>query len=97
MNSLPDGTPPIFFVHRGDDIISPPEHRVLMGMKLGGSWSAIVFLCLAPGKPARQTPFLPNGRRLVLVSSAWRSIGEEPDQPIVLKKTLHCVGDRAVD
>ncbi|MCF7974124.1 MAG: hypothetical protein K9N55_09940 [Phycisphaerae bacterium] len=27
---IPVGTPPIFLAHGGDDIISPPEHSVLM-------------------------------------------------------------------
>ena len=31
---IPAGTPPIFLVHGGDDIISPPEHSVLMYLAL---------------------------------------------------------------
>ena len=31
---IPTNTPPIFFVHGGDDIISPPEHSVLMYLAL---------------------------------------------------------------
>jgi acetyl esterase/lipase len=31
---IPVGTPPIFFAHGGDDIISPPEHSVLMYLAL---------------------------------------------------------------
>jgi acetyl esterase/lipase len=31
---IPTGTPPIFLVHGGDDIISPPEHSVLMYLAL---------------------------------------------------------------
>lgn len=31
---IPGGTPPIFLVHGGDDIISPPEHSVLMYLAL---------------------------------------------------------------
>ena len=31
---IPVGTPPIFLAHGGDDIISPPEHSVLMYLAL---------------------------------------------------------------
>lgn len=31
---IPEGTPPIFLVHGGDDIISPPENSVLMYLAL---------------------------------------------------------------
>lgn len=31
---IPTGTPPIFLAHGGDDIISPPEHSVLMYLAL---------------------------------------------------------------
>ncbi len=31
---IPTGTPPIFLVHGGEDIISPPEHSVLMYLAL---------------------------------------------------------------
>ena len=31
---IPGGTPPVFLVHGGDDIISPPEHSVLMYLAL---------------------------------------------------------------
>ena len=31
---IPARTPPIFLVHGGDDIISPPEHSVLMYLAL---------------------------------------------------------------
>ena len=31
---IPAGTPPIFLAHGGDDIISPPEHSVLMYLAL---------------------------------------------------------------
>ncbi|HEV8542468.1 MAG TPA: prolyl oligopeptidase family serine peptidase, partial [Verrucomicrobiae bacterium] len=31
---IPSGTPPIFLVHGGEDIISPPEHSVLMYLAL---------------------------------------------------------------
>jgi len=31
---IPAGTPPIFLVHGGEDIISPPEHSVLMYLAL---------------------------------------------------------------
>ena len=31
---IPTGTPPIFLVHGGDDIISPPENSVLMYLAL---------------------------------------------------------------
>ncbi len=31
---IPTGTPPVFLVHGGDDIISPPEHSVLMYLAL---------------------------------------------------------------
>src|SRR5439155_1832980 len=31
---IPTNTPPIFLVHGGDDIISPPEHSVLMYLAL---------------------------------------------------------------
>ncbi len=31
---IPPGTPPIFLAHGGDDIISPPEHSVLMYLAL---------------------------------------------------------------
>jgi acetyl esterase/lipase len=31
---IPDGTPPIFLAHGGEDIISPPEHSVLMYLAL---------------------------------------------------------------
>jgi acetyl esterase/lipase len=31
---IPDGTPPIFLAHGGSDIISPPEHSVLMYLAL---------------------------------------------------------------
>jgi len=31
---IPSGTPPIFLTHGGDDIISPPEHSVLMYLAL---------------------------------------------------------------
>jgi len=30
----PNGTPPVFLVHGGDDIVSPPEHSVLMYLAL---------------------------------------------------------------
>ena len=32
--SVPSGTPPVFLVHGGDDIVSPPEHSVLMYLAL---------------------------------------------------------------
>ena len=32
--NIPTGTPPIFLAHGGDDIISPPEHSVLMYLAL---------------------------------------------------------------
>lgn len=32
--SIPKGTPPVFLVHGGDDLISPPEHSVLMYLAL---------------------------------------------------------------
>jgi acetyl esterase/lipase len=32
--SVPKGTPPVFLVHGGDDLISPPEHSVLMYLAL---------------------------------------------------------------
>jgi acetyl esterase/lipase len=32
--SVPKGTPPVFLVHGGDDIISPPEHSVFMYLAL---------------------------------------------------------------
>jgi acetyl esterase/lipase len=32
--SIPTNTPPVFLVHGGDDIISPPEHSVLMYLAL---------------------------------------------------------------
>ena len=32
--SVPAGTPPVFLVHGGDDIISPPEHSVVMYLAL---------------------------------------------------------------
>ncbi len=32
--SIPPGTPPVFLAHGGDDIISPPEHSVLMYLAL---------------------------------------------------------------
>jgi acetyl esterase/lipase len=31
---IPSGTPPVFLAHGGDDIISPPEHSVLMYLAL---------------------------------------------------------------
>jgi acetyl esterase/lipase len=31
---IPDGTPPVFLAHGGDDIISPPEHSVVMYLAL---------------------------------------------------------------
>jgi acetyl esterase/lipase len=31
---IPDGTPPIFLVHGSDDLISPPEHSVVMYLAL---------------------------------------------------------------
>ena len=31
---VPSGTPPVFLAHGGDDIISPPEHSVLMYLAL---------------------------------------------------------------
>ena len=31
---IPTGTPPVFLVHGGDDIVSPPEHSVLMYLAL---------------------------------------------------------------
>ena len=31
---IPTGTPPVFLVHGGDDIISPPEHSVVMYLAL---------------------------------------------------------------
>ena len=31
---VPTGTPPVFLAHGGDDIISPPEHSVLMYLAL---------------------------------------------------------------
>ena len=31
---IPDGTPPIFLAHGGDDIISPPQHSVVMYLAL---------------------------------------------------------------
>jgi acetyl esterase/lipase len=31
---IPTGTPPVFLAHGGDDIISPPEHSVLMYLAL---------------------------------------------------------------
>ncbi len=31
---IPTGTPPIFLVHGGDDLISPPEHSVVMYLAL---------------------------------------------------------------
>jgi acetyl esterase/lipase len=31
---IPDGTPPVFLVHGGEDIISPPEHSVVMYLAL---------------------------------------------------------------
>jgi acetyl esterase/lipase len=31
---IPKGTPPIFLAHGGDDIVSPPEHSVLMYLAL---------------------------------------------------------------
>jgi len=31
---VPAGTPPVFLVHGGDDIVSPPEHSVLMYLAL---------------------------------------------------------------
>lgn len=31
---IPAGTPPVFLVHGGDDLISPPEHSVLMYLAL---------------------------------------------------------------
>ena len=31
---IASGTPPVFLVHGGDDIISPPEHSVLMYLAL---------------------------------------------------------------
>ena len=31
---VPPGTPPVFLAHGGDDIISPPEHSVLMYLAL---------------------------------------------------------------
>jgi acetyl esterase/lipase len=31
---IPFGTPPVFLVHGGDDIVSPPEHSVLMYLAL---------------------------------------------------------------
>lgn len=31
---IPPGTPPVFLVHGGDDIVSPPEHSVLMYLAL---------------------------------------------------------------
>jgi acetyl esterase/lipase len=32
--SIPNGTPPVFLAHGGDDIISPPQHSVLMYLAL---------------------------------------------------------------
>jgi acetyl esterase/lipase len=32
--SVPKGTPPVFLVHGGEDIISPPEHSVIMYLAL---------------------------------------------------------------
>jgi len=32
--TIPKGTPPIFLVHGGDDVISPPEHSVFMYLAL---------------------------------------------------------------
>ena len=32
--SIPSGTPPVFLAHGGEDIISPPEHSVLMYLAL---------------------------------------------------------------
>jgi acetyl esterase/lipase len=32
--AIPKGTPPVFLVHGGDDLISPPEHSVLMYLAL---------------------------------------------------------------
>jgi acetyl esterase/lipase len=32
--SVPKGTPPVFLVHGGDDLISPPEHSVFMYLAL---------------------------------------------------------------
>lgn len=31
---IPNGTPPVFLAHGGDDIVSPPEHSVLMYLAL---------------------------------------------------------------
>jgi pimeloyl-ACP methyl ester carboxylesterase len=31
---IPSGTPPVFLVHGGDDLISPPEHSVFMYLAL---------------------------------------------------------------
>jgi acetyl esterase/lipase len=31
---IPSGTPPVFLVHGGDDIVSPPEHSVVMYLAL---------------------------------------------------------------
>ena len=31
---VPSGTPPVFLAHGGDDIISPPEHSVVMYLAL---------------------------------------------------------------
>ena len=31
---IPTGTPPVFLAHGGDDIVSPPEHSVLMYLAL---------------------------------------------------------------
>src|SRR5205823_3941299 len=31
---VPAGTPPVFLVHGGDDLISPPEHSVVMYLAL---------------------------------------------------------------
>ena len=31
---FPKGTPPVFLVHGGDDIVSPPEHSVFMYLAL---------------------------------------------------------------
>jgi acetyl esterase/lipase len=31
---IPKGTPPIFLAHGGDDLVSPPEHSVLMYLAL---------------------------------------------------------------
>ena len=31
---IPPGTPPVFLVHGGEDIVSPPEHSVIMYLAL---------------------------------------------------------------